>query len=134
MANVNSVIFIGRLTRDPEYRQVQNGGVVKFGLAVNNPRKVNGQWQDEPCFLDCEAWDRGENKLAERVAQLAKGNQVYVQGKLKQDTWADRTTGEKRTKLLVVADTVQSLEPRQEQQAPARQTDASGLGELEIPF
>ena len=81
-----------------------------------------------------EAWDRGENKLAERIAQLAKGNQVYVQGKLKQDTWADRTTGEKRTKLLVVADTVQSLEPRQEQQAPARQTDASGLGELEIPF
>src|SRR5262245_10230883 len=61
MANLNKVMLIGRLTRDPEVRMFSNGGkVASFGFAVNNRRKnqQTGQWEDEPCFLDCEAFNK----------------------------------------------------------------------------
>ena len=63
MANFNKVILIGRLTRDPECRTFANGGkVAKFGFAVTNRKKnpQTGQWEDEPMFIDCEAFNRGE--------------------------------------------------------------------------
>ena len=148
MANMNCVILIGRLTRDPEYRDFQDSGVTKFGLAVNNSKRVNGEWVDDPVFLDCECWNRGDNKLADRVSQFRKGQQVAVNGKLKMDKWTDNNSGREMTKIKVTADTVQSLErgqqeatpaPRQPQSqvsrpAVAGQTDASGLGNREIPF
>src|SRR6266480_2955926 len=63
MANLNKVMLIVRLTRDPEVRMFPNGGkVAKFGFAVNNRKKntQSGQWEDEPVFLDVEAFTRGE--------------------------------------------------------------------------
>src|ERR1700722_17490360 len=63
MANLNKVMLIGRLTRDPEVRAFSNGGkVAKFGFAVNNRKKDSqtGQWEDVPMFIDCEAYNRGE--------------------------------------------------------------------------
>ena len=69
MANLNKVMLIGRLTRDPEVRTFSNGGkVAKFGFAVNNRKKnqQTGQWEDDPVFLDVEAFNRGEfGKLAD---------------------------------------------------------------------
>lgn len=116
MANLNKVMLIGRLTRDPETRMFSNGGkVAKFGFAVNNRRKnqQTGQWEDEPVFLEVEAFNRGEfGKTADLVEQyLRKGSQVFIEGHLKFDQWTSQE-GQKRTAIKVVLDNMQFLEPR----------------------
>jgi single-strand DNA-binding protein len=118
VANLNKVMLIGRLTRDPEVRTFSNGGkVAKFGFAVNNRKKnqQTGQWEDDPVFIDVEAFNRGElGKQADLVEQyLAKGRQVFIEGHLKLDQWTDKE-GQKRSRLLVVLDNMQFLEPRQD--------------------
>jgi single-strand DNA-binding protein len=124
MANLNKVMLIGRLTRDPEVRVFPSGGkVASFGFAVNNRRKnqQTGQWEDEPVFLDCDAYNRGEfGKTADLIEQyLRKGYQAFIEGHLKLDQWNDKTTGDKRSKLKIVVDNVQFLEPRRDGQGPA---------------
>jgi single-strand DNA-binding protein len=119
MANLNKVMLIGRLTRDPEVRVFANGGkVAAFGFAVNNRKKnqQTGQWEDEPVFLNCEAFNRGETgKLADLIEQyLHKGNQAFIDGHLKLDQWNDKQSGEKRSAIKIVVDNVQFLEPRQD--------------------
>ncbi|HLN29416.1 MAG TPA: single-stranded DNA-binding protein [Gemmataceae bacterium] len=114
MANLNKVMLIGRLTRDPEMRTFANGGkVASFGFAVNNRRKnaSTGQWEDEPVFLDVEAFNRGETgKQADLVEQyLRKGRQVFLEGHLKLDQWTAQD-GQKRSKLKIVVDNMQFLE------------------------
>jgi single-strand DNA-binding protein len=116
MANLNKVMLIGRLTRDPEVRMFANGGkVAKFGFAVNTRRKNSqtGQWEDDPVFLDVEAFNRGEfGKQADLVEQyLKKGHQAFIEGHLRLDQWTSQE-GQKREKLKVVLDNVQFLEPR----------------------
>lgn len=118
MANLNKVFLIGRLTRDPEVRTFSNGGkVAKFGFAVNNRRKntQTGQWEDDPVWLDCEAYNRGEfGKLAETVEQYCrKGSQVFIEGHLQLDQWTDRDN-QKRQKLKIVVDGLQLLDRRQD--------------------
>jgi single-strand DNA-binding protein len=122
MANLNKVMLIGRLTRDPECRTFPSGGkVAKFGFAVTNRRKNSqtGQWEDEPMFIDCEAYNRGEfGKLADTVEQyLKKGSQVYLEGRLHLDQWDDKTTGQKRSKHKLVVENMQMLETRADAQA-----------------
>src|SRR6187200_3095789 len=100
MANLYKVMLIGRLTRDPEVRIFANGGkVAKFGFAVNNRRKnqQTGQFEDEPVFIDVDAFNRGEfGKLADNVEHyLHKGNQVFLEGHLKLDQWTTQD-GQKR--------------------------------------
>ena len=117
MANLNKVMLIGRLTRDPEVRTFSNGGkVAKFGFAVNNRKKnqQTGQWEDEPVFLDVEAFNRGEfGKQADLVEQyLVKGRQVFIEGHLRLDQW--EKDGQKRSRLVIVLDNMQFLEPRPE--------------------
>lgn len=116
MANLNKVMLIGRLTRDPEVRTFSNGGkVAKFGFAVNNRRKNNqtNEWEDEPVFLDVDVFNRGEfGKLADRVEQhLRKGQQIFIEGHLKLEQWTSQD-GQKRSKIAVVCDNFQFLEPR----------------------
>jgi len=118
MANLNKVMLIGRLTRDPEVRMFANGGkVAKFGFAVNNRKKnqQTGQWEDEPVFLDVEAFNRGESgRQADLVEQnLRKGTQIFIEGHLRLDQWTSQD-GQKRNKIMIVADNFQFLEPRQE--------------------
>jgi single-strand DNA-binding protein len=117
MANLNKVMLIGRLTRDPEVRTFSTGGkVAKFGFAVNTRRKnqQTGQWEDEPVFLDIEAFNRGEfGKLADLVEQyLTKGRQVFIEGHLRLDQW--EKDGQKHSRLKIVMDNMQFLEPRPE--------------------
>jgi len=121
MANLNKVMLIGRLTRDPESRTIPSGNkVVNFGFAVNNRRKnaQSGQWEEEPVFLDCEAWNSGREggrQLGDLIEQyLKKGHQAYIEGHLKLDQWTDKNDGSKRSKLKLVVDNVQFLEPRQD--------------------
>ena len=116
MANLNKVMLIGRLTRDPEVRVFPNGGkVAKFGFAVNNRRKnqQTGTWEDDPVFIDMEVFNRGETgTLADRVEQtLRKGQQIFIEGHLRLDQWTSQD-GQKRSKLVVVVDNFQYLEPR----------------------
>src|SRR5882672_7619929 len=118
MANLNKVMLIGRLTRDPEIRLFANGGkVAKFGFAVNNKRKnqQTGQWEDEAVFLDVEAFNRGETgKKADVVEQyLHKGNQIFIEGHLKLDQWTTQD-GQKRSMVKVVLDNFEFLEPRKD--------------------
>ena len=115
MANLNKVMFIGRLTRDVESRAFSNGGkVAKFGFAVNNRTRRDGQWVDDPVFLNVEAFNRGENgTLADRCERfLRKGSQCYVEGHLVLDQWTAQN-GEKRSQIKVVMERLELLDGRQ---------------------
>ena len=137
MANLNKVILIGRLTRDPESRTFATGGkVTKFGFAVTNRRKnsQSGQWEDEPMFIDCEAFNRGEfGKLADTIETYCrKGSQICIEGRLHLDQWDDKTTGQKRSKHKLVVEQMQLLDPKQDGQgggprsaAPARNASSA---------
>jgi len=117
MANLNKVMLIGRLTRDPEVRTFSNGGkVAMFGFAVNNRKKnkQTGEWEEVPCFLDVEAFNRETRKLADLVEQyLKKGHQAYIEGSLQLDQWTT-DSGEKRSKLKIYLNDVQFLEPKRD--------------------
>ena len=116
MANLNKVMLIGRLTRDPETRTFANGGkVANFGFAVNNRKKnqTTGEWEPEPVFVDIKAFNREKGRqLADLVEQyLRKGHQVYLEGHLQLDQWTSQD-GQKQSKLRIVLDDMQFLEPR----------------------
>jgi single-strand DNA-binding protein len=115
VANFNKVILIGRLTRDPESRTFSNGGkVTNFGFAVTNRRKntQTGQWEDEPMFIDCAAFNRGETgTLANTVEQYCrKGSQICIEGRLTLEQWDDKTTGQKRSKHKIIVEVMQLLD------------------------
>jgi single-strand DNA-binding protein len=108
MANLNKVLLIGRLTRDPEVRYTPAGvAVTEFGLAVNrNYTMPNGEKREETCFVDINVWGkRGE--IAKEY--LKKGRQVFVEGRLDFRSW-EAQDGQKRSKLRVVADAFQFLD------------------------
>jgi single-strand DNA-binding protein len=103
MANFNKVILMGNLTRKPELRFTQGGiAICKFGLAVNRRFKdQSGEWREEPTFVDITIF----GKRGEAFAKYHdKGKPAFVEGSLRFDTWDDKTSGEKRSKLYVVAD------------------------------
>ena len=113
MAELNEVRLIGRLTRDPELRSTPSGQyVAHLGLATNRKyRAQDGTLKEETTFLDISCW----GKIAENVGKyLKKGRLVFVGGRLKLDTWDDKQTGQKRSKLYVLADNVQFLESKRD--------------------
>jgi len=119
MANLNKVMLIGRLTRDPEVRAFSNGGkVASLSFAVNNRRKnqQTGQWEEVPVFVDVKAFDRENGrKLADLVEKyLRKGQQVYIEGHLILEEWVGKEDGKKQSKLRVVVDDIQFLERRED--------------------
>lgn len=139
--SINQVILMGRLTRDPEQRTTTSGKtVVSFSLAVDRV----GQ-DDQADFFDVTAWE----KLGELVVQyLSKGRRVLVQGRLRQDSWDDKETGKKRSRVEVTATDVTFLDGPSDgasagSSAPARQTTKEAVVEeiddkpidlSEIPF
>ena len=109
MANFNKVILVGNLTRDPELRHIPSGtAVTDLGLAVNRnwtDRNTN-QKNEETTFVDITCWGRTAEIACE---YLRKGRPVLIEGRLQMDSWDDRETGQKRTKLKVVCDNLQML-------------------------
>ncbi|MBN2050110.1 MAG: single-stranded DNA-binding protein [Spirochaetales bacterium] len=105
MTDVNSVVLIGRLTRDAELKYTSAGmAISNFSLAVNRSRKVGDRWEEEASFFDCTAF----GKQAEAVNQyMTKGKQVAVQGELRQDRW--EKDGQSRSKVVIIANTLQLL-------------------------
>jgi single-strand DNA-binding protein len=111
MASFNKVILLGNLTRDPEVRYTPKGSAVcDLGLAVNrNYTLDNGEKREEVTFVDVVLWAR----LAEIAGEyLKKGRPVFIEGRLQMDSWDDKQTGQKRTKLRVVGETMQLLGSR----------------------
>jgi len=108
MASYNKVLLMGNLTRDPEVRYTPKGtAVAGLGLAVNRVwTDENGQQKEEVLFVDIEVWGR----QAETAGQyLSKGRPVFIEGRLRLDSWEDKESGQKRNKLKVVAERVQFL-------------------------
>lgn len=126
MSDLNSVVLVGRLTRDPELRYTPQGAAVAELTLASNRRftKKDGEKVEEVAFIDVVAW----NRLAETMAEyLKKGRQVVVLGTLVQERWDDKDTGQKRSRIRVQAHTVQFLgggskdEETSEQEVPAEE-------------
>jgi single-strand DNA-binding protein len=118
MANFNKVILAGNLTRDPELRYTPKGSaVVKFTLAINRTWKNEaGENKEEVSFVDVEAWSR----QAEVIAQyMRKGRPFLVEGRLKQDTWEDKNTHQKQSKLKVVLEGFSFIDAKGPEGAPS---------------
>jgi single-strand DNA-binding protein len=119
MADFNKFIGMGRITRQPETRQLPNGSAVTdFGMAINRKYKSkDGQEGEEVCFVDISAWGRQGEVVAQYVN---KGAPLFVEGRLKFDQW--ESDGQKRSKLTVVAERVQLMgAPKRDDQSPDAQ-------------
>ena len=108
MASVNKVMLIGNLTRDPEVRYTPKGSAVAdIGLAINRYFTLeNGEKREETTFVDVVLWGR-QAELAQQY--LSKGRPVFIEGRLQLDSWEDKNTGQKRSKLRVVGENMQFL-------------------------
>lgn len=114
MASFNKVILVGNLTRDPQVKYTTGGtAVTEIGLAVNRQwfDKQTNSKKDETTFVDVTLWGRTAEIAGE---YLAKGRPVLIEGRLQLDTWDDRETGQKRSKLRVVGENMTMLGSRGE--------------------
>ena len=137
MANVNKVILIGNCTRDPEVRYTPKGtAVADIGLAMNRYFSSDGgERREETTFVDVTLWGRQAEVAGE---YLKKGRPVYIEGRLQMDSWDDKNTGQKRTKLKIVGEQMQLLGSRdsggsssapQQRSAALLRRSAAGSGE-----
>jgi single-strand DNA-binding protein len=108
MASFNKVILLGNLTRDPEVRYTPKGtAVTDLGLAVNRSYTAeSGEKREEVTFVDVTFWGRTAEVAGE---YLKKGRPVFVEGRLQLDSWDDKQSGQKRTKLKVIGENMQML-------------------------
>jgi single-strand DNA-binding protein len=144
MANLNKVLLLGNVTRDPEVRYTPKGSAVcDLGVAVNRTYTTDsGEKREEVTFVDVTLWGRTAEVASE---YLKKGRPVFIEGRLQMDTWDDKQTGQKRTRLRVVADNMQLLGGRaqggaeapgesRQTSAPPKKSAPSAPDEDEIPF
>ena len=116
MANFNKVILAGNLTRDPQMRYLPSQTpVVEFGLAVNHKwRTAQGEDREEVLFIDCTCF----GKQAETAgAHFHKGQLLFVEGRLRNSSWDDAATGQKRYKTEVVVDQFEFLSAKPKEAA-----------------
>src|SRR5437016_3339254 len=111
MASFNKVILLGNLTRDPEVRYTPKGSAVcDLGIAVNRVYTTDsGEKREEATFVDVTFWGRTAEVAGE---YLKKGRPVFIEGRLQLDSWEDKTSGQKRSKLKVVGEGLQLLGAR----------------------
>ena len=117
MASLNKVLQIGNLTRDPEVRYTPRGmAVCDISLAINSKRKTEGgETKEEVTFVDCTAW----GKTAELLGQYCKkGSSLFIEGRLTTESWEDKQTGQKRSKMKVTVENVQFLGGREQSDKP----------------
>lgn len=143
MASFNKVILLGNLTRDPEVRYTPKGtAVTEIGMAMNrNYTAENGEKREETTFVDVTLWGRTAEIAGE---YLKKGRPVFIEGRLQLDTWDDKQSGQKRSKLKVVAEGLQLIGGRpgggfEERSAPAHASAPPRPAQVdpdedEIPF
>jgi len=111
MASYNKVFLLGNLTRDPEVRYTPKGSAVAdLGIAVNRQYTLdNGEKREEVTFVDVTLWGRQAEVAGE---YLKKGRSVFIEGRLQLDTWDDKQSGQKRSKLKVIGEMMQMLGAR----------------------
>jgi single-strand DNA-binding protein len=149
MANFNKVILAGNLTRDPEIRYTSKGtAIARIGLAINRTwRSEAGEQKEEVTFVDVDAFGR----QAETIGQyFKKGRPILIEGRLRYDTWEDKQSGQKKSKLGVVLESFQFMDsgrgdgaggepraPRQQQAAappPSSSAEEPPMPEDDVPF
>lgn len=116
MPSLNKVMLIGNLTREPEIKHTPKGtAIAAFSLAINrNYTTETGEKREEVTFVELDAFGR----VAEIIGQYAKkGHPLFVEGRLKLDTWNDKQSGEKRSKLKVTVESIQLLGGRPQESA-----------------
>ena len=108
MANLNKVMLIGNLTRDPELRVTPKGtAICTFSLAVNRKfRDESGADREEVTYVDIEAWGKSGENISK---YCTKGRPLFVEGRLRLDQWEDKNTKEKRSRMKVVCENFQFL-------------------------
>ena len=111
MANLNKVMLIGNVTRDTEIKYTPKGSAVTdLGIAVNRVyTPEGGEKREETTFVDVTLWGRQAEIAGE---YCKKGRSIYIEGRLQLDSWEDKTSGQKRSKLRVVGENFQLLGPR----------------------
>lgn len=132
MPNVNKVILIGNVTRDPEIKYTTKGtAVTGIGLAINRVSKSEtGEKREETTFAEVTLWGRVAEIAGEYVK---KGHPLYVEGRLAQESWEDKQTGQKRTKTKVVGENIQLLGSKDAAPKPQRATNTAPEDD-DIPF
>ena len=125
MANLNKVMLIGNVTRDPEIKYTPKGSAVTdLGIAVNRVFTPDGgEKREETTFVDVTLWGRQAEIAGE---YCKKGRSIYIEGRLQLDSWEDKASGQKRSKLRVVGENFQLLGPR-----PGGSGGSGGHGEEE---
>ncbi len=134
MANLNRVIMMGNLTRDPQVRYTATGTpVATLGLAVNTRIKHGDEWKDDPCFIDVVVFGKQAESCGE---YLSKGRPVLIEGRLQYRTWESQD-GQKRSKHEVLADRVQFM-PRagrtSEGGLPGETGEGDAMEDDDVPF
>jgi len=131
MNSFNRVILLGNLTRDPEVRYIPSGtAVASFSLAVNRKFKQGDETKDEVSYIDILAF----GKNAENCGQyLGKGDAVLIEGRLQQRRWDDKDSGQKRSKVEVVVQTVNFMPRKSGEQQQASESDPP-VDSGDIPF
>lgn len=116
MASFNKTILMGNLTKNPEIKQVGSTSICTLNLAMNRKYKTaSGESREDVCFVEVTVWGKqGENCNT----YLKKGSSVLVEGRLKFDSWDDRETGKKRSKLTIVADSVTFTSAKSDNDTP----------------
>jgi single-strand DNA-binding protein len=112
MANINRVVLVGNLTRDPELRHTPSGtAICKLRVAVNSRQKdpATGEWGEKPNYFDVTVWGNQGESCAQ---YLSKGRPVGIDGRLDWHEWEDKQTGQKRQAVEIIADSVQFLGSR----------------------
>src|SRR5580658_1930905 len=138
MASFNKVILAGNLTRDPELRYTPKGSAVAgFSLAVNRTWKTeSGETKEEVSFIEVEAWGRQGEVIAQ---YMRKGRPLLVECRLKQDTWEDKNTHQKQSKLKVVLESFSFIDSNRQEggaggsDAPRRQPAAGAPSSASKP-
>ena len=132
MASLNKVFLIGNLTRDPELRYTPSGSAVTdLPLAINRSYTTkDGERREEVTYIDVTVWER----QAENCCQyLKRGRPVHVEGSLRMESWEDKATGEKRSKLKVLADRVQFLDSRRDDGGAVTDSELGPPAAREVP-
>jgi single-strand DNA-binding protein len=127
VANINRVTITGNLTRDPDLRELPSGtAVCELGVAVNHRRKdqATDQWVEEPNYFNVVVFGAQGQNCAQ---YLSKGRPVAVDGRLRWSSWEDKNGGGKRSKVEIVAQTVQFLGSRDDNQGGGGQSQGGGV-------
>ncbi|CAN5916525.1 single-stranded DNA-binding protein [soil metagenome] len=128
MADLNKVFLIGRLTQDPILRRTPSTGSAVSDLRLATSRVYttrDGQRKEDQLYIDVTVWNRQAENCCE---YLKKGSQVHVEGHLRMETWEDKNTGDKRSKIKVEADRVQFLDRRGDTGSSGGSYGGSGAG------